>query len=369
MLSRPWVRWTLVISFWTFFSTLFSVEMYVERRVVGRPLSLFQAEIWHLAWGWTWALFTPVVLWLRRRFPFDRQRWRASLGLHVPTSLLMALIGGTNFVLMGQLLGHYPPGAGFSVNRSLLMFVTWLHLDPFLYWLILGLSYASHYYRESRERELRASQLEARLSQARLQALEMQLHPHFLFNALHTIAVLVRTHKNAQAVRVVTGLGELLRRALDSAGAHLVPLKQELEFVERYLEIEQIRFGDRLKVEMRIEPDTRDARVPHLILQPLVENAIQHGIAPRAAGGRLRISARRRGGRLQLAVWDDGPGLPGGSARPLRGGVGLSTTKERLEQLYGDEHAFVVSNAEDGGVSAELEIPFHLAPDEWQSRA
>jgi two-component system LytT family sensor kinase len=369
LLSRPRVRWLLVIGFWTFFGSLFAVELYLLSRAEGGSLTLGPALIRHLAWSYTWALFTPVVLWLRRRFPLDRRRWPNSLLVHLAMCLLMALIGSVVFVLAGQLTGLYPGGLSVLVDHSLLLFATWLHLDPFLYWLIIGLSYAAQYYRESRERQLRASQLEAQLSRARLQALEMQLHPHFLFNALHTIAGLIRTHKSAQAVRVVTGLGELLRRALDSAGAQLVPLKQEIEFVERYLEIEQIRFGDRLTVEMQIEPDTWDARVPHLILQPLVENAIQHGIAPRAAGGRVKVSARHDAERLHLAVWNDGPGLPGGSLQPVRDGLGLATTKQRLEQLYGRDHSFAVANSADGGVCAALQIPFQLATDEWQSGA
>ncbi|UCC74712.1 MAG: histidine kinase [Gemmatimonadota bacterium] len=363
-LSRRCVRWALVVGLWTFWSTLFTVDLYIGERVKGNEISLLTAELWHLGWGVTWMLFTGVILWLRRRFPLDEGRWQSNLWLHIPVSLVMAFIGGMNFVVAGQLLGYYPPGVAFTLQKGSLFFATWLHLDPFLYWLIIGLAYSAQYYRESRERQIKAAQLETQLTQARLQALEMQLHPHFLFNALHTIAVLVRTDRNAQAVRVVTGLGELLRRVLDGAGAQLVPLKQEIEFIRRYLEIEQIRFGDRLNVEMRIEPGSQEAQVPYLILQPLVENAIQHGIAPRASAGTLRIAAWRDGDRLHLSVWDDGPGLPETLESATGDGLGLSTTKERLEQLYGDDHGFVVENAKDGGVAAVLDLPFQLAVEE-----
>jgi LytS/YehU family sensor histidine kinase len=248
-------------------------------------------------------------------------------------------------------------------------FVAFLHFDPYLYWIIIGLFFLIQQYQAGRERELRASQLETQLAEARLQALEAQLHPHFLFNALNTIAVLVRTNRNTQAVRVVTGLGELLRHALDSAGTQFVPLKQEIDFIRRYLEIEQIRFGDRLQVEMEIEPGVTDARVPYLILQPLVENAIRHGIASRVAAGRLRITARRDGDRLRLSVEDDGPGLPPDLDAGQRNGVGLSTTAARLAQLYGDDHRFSLGNLPRGGVAADLTLPFRLSAGEMQRRA
>ena len=366
---RPWMKWALIILAWTAFGLLIAGESYFRSRLTGGSLSLGHALTWYFAYSSTWALFTPVALWLRWRFRFDSQHWPRSLAIHLTASLLISWAGSLVYVGAGQLLGRIPAGIEVLVGRSLMTFVVFLHFDPFLYWIIIGLSYAFQHYRESRERELKAAQLETQLVEARLQALEMQLHPHFLFNALNTIAVLVRTKKNAQAVRVVTGLGELLRRALDGAGVEVVPLKQELAFVERYLEIEQIRFGDRLKVEMAIAPETLDARVPYLILQPLVENAIQHGIAPTASAELLRISAHREGDLLQLEVLDDGPGLPDSFEDASNGNVGLATTSERLQHMYGDAHSFAVRNAEGGGVAASLSIPFQLAPDELQLQA
>lgn len=367
LLERGWIKWTLIVAAWTFFGSLIAGDTYMQARFAGQPRPLAPYFIWFLSWAYTWALFTPVVLWLRHRFPFDRTRWRKSLMVHLPASLLIAWTASIVYVVVGQLLGRIEPGAQVVFARSLTLFVVFLHFDPALYWIIVGLSYAIHHYREARERDLKASQLETQLTQARLQALEMRLHPHFLFNALHTIAVLVRTGRNAEAVRVVTGLGDLLRQALDSAGTHLVSLKQEIEFLRRYLEIEQIRFGHRLCSEVSIDPDTYDAQVPQLILQPLVENAIRHGIAPRSAPGTLRVVARREGERLRLTVSDDGPGLPDTLEGQGGNGVGLSTTRERLERIYGDAHRFVVANAEEGhGVVAELEIPFQVAADVWQ---
>lgn len=369
MPGRPWMIWVIVVGAWTLFGALIAGESYFRLSAAGQEPSLARLLLHFLAWSYTWALFTPVILWLRWRFPFSRDRWVGSLVIHLGASLAIAWIGSVSFVGAGQWLGRIPPGTDVLFRRSALMFVAFLHFDPVFYWIIIGLGYLLQYYQDSRERQLKASQLEAQLAAARLKALEMQLHPHFLFNALNTIAVLVRTDRNAQAVRVVTGLGELLRRALDSAGSQLVPLRDELEFVKRYLEIEQIRFGDRLKVEMSVDPQTTDGCVPHLILQPLVENAIRHGIGARARPGNLWIDARRRADRLELTVRDDGPGLPGTSNGEHGTGVGLSATRERLEQIYGSDHRFAVRSDARGGVIAAIDIPFQLAVGDCEREA
>ncbi len=190
----------------------------------------------------------------------------------------------------------------------------------------------------------------------------MQLQPHFLFNALHTVGQLIRTGQPARAVQVVAGLGELLRRVLDGAATQEVPLKQELDFLRSYLDIEQIRFRDRLKVVLDPDPEALDATVPHFILQPLVENAIKHGIASRATVGRVLIGARRIDGTLHLTVRDDGSGLSDAAAR----GVGLANTSARLRQLYGDQASFEVVNMADGGVIARIVLPYRLAAAEWR---
>jgi LytS/YehU family sensor histidine kinase len=193
----------------------------------------------------------------------------------------------------------------------------------------------------------------------------MQLQPHFLFNALHTIGSLVRTGDRDSAVRVVAGLGELLRRMLDGASQQEVPLKHELEFLGAYLAIEQVRFGDRLDVTVDAASDVLDAAVPHLILQPLVENALRHGIAPHAAAGRLEIGARRAGEWLELRVRDNGPGLSNGDGREASSGIGLANARARLERLYGDAGELTIADAAGGGLEAVVRLPFRLAPAEW----
>jgi LytS/YehU family sensor histidine kinase len=242
------------------------------------------------------------------------------------------------------------------------------HIDLLVYGAVLGTSYAVGYYTRFREREVRATQLEARLAQAELQALKMQLHPHFLFNTLNGIVGLVRDRKNSAAVEMIAGLSDLLRYTLDGAGRQEVTLREELEFLELYLGIQQKRFPDRLRVEMNVEPTALEALVPNLILQPLVENAIRHGVSRRAAGGTVGVSASREGGMLRLRVYDDGPGLRHDARADADGdeahegspstGIGLSNTRARLRQLYGDAQSFEVFDREAGGVEATLRLPF-----------
>jgi LytS/YehU family sensor histidine kinase len=192
-----------------------------------------------------------------------------------------------------------------------------------------------------------------------LQALKMQLQPHFLFNTLNAIAALVRKNENKAATDMLAGLSDLLRLSLENVGAQEISLKQELEFLERYLEIERIRFKDRLQVRMHVAPETLEARVPNLILQPLVENAIRHGIASRSAAGVIEIRAEREGERLRLQIKDNGPGFPG--EEPINRGVGLTNAMARLQRLYGAAQSLVFNNAPEGGAVVTLEIPFARA--------
>ena len=361
-------RWWVILTAWLAWGLLWSTQVALYARMGGKVMPYLEALRLQMPLGFAWALLTPGIIWLGRRFPpFEGRRWPLGLAVNLVASMVVVyLLGLGQIVNERSVLGSSPRDlpllvAGF---RSWLF---WLTSDGMLYWAVLAIDSGVARYREARERELRASQLEALLSAARLQSLKMQLQPHFLFNALHTIGQLVRTGQATLAVQVVAGLGDLLRQLLDSASTQEVPLKQELDFLRSYLDIEQIRFRDRLKVVVDAAGDTFDARVPHLILQPLVENAIRHGITPRTTVGRLLISARRINGSLHLTVRDDGAGLPssGLEVRDSRG-VGLTNTSARLRQLYGDEASFDVMNAEDGGAIAHIALPFRLAVADWR---
>jgi two-component system, LytTR family, sensor kinase len=250
---------------------------------------------------------------------------------------------------------------GFSIWLGFLyLFTKKIHLDLLTYAAIVGTSHAALYYRRYHEREAETHKLEAALARAQLQSLQMQLQPHFLFNALNTLSELI--HRDARAAdRMVARLGDLLRLTLERGSAHEVTLRQELEFVQKYLEIQQTRFHDRLRVEINARPETLDARVPNMILQPLVENAIKHGLAARASAGRVEISAVRRARALCITVGDDGQGLSDGAQRE---GVGLSNTRQRLAQLYDGQSRFELRNRASGGVEAILMIPFRVATGE-----
>jgi two-component system, LytTR family, sensor kinase len=360
-------RWGLILGVWTVWGLLTSLQSYIGALMAGArtPMSFGTAMLLQMPQAYTWALATPVILWLGRRFPFERGKWPASAAIHLLISVTFVFLIDLGFAYhSSNVRPEANPLPLLTVAARL--FVWWVLADGMLYWVVLTLGYAVEHYRRFRERELTASQLETQLVEADLQALKMQLHPHFLFNALHTIGSLVRTGERDNAVRVVAGLGDLLRRVLDGAAQQEVPLKQELEFIRNYLDIEQMRFRDRLKVAINVDPETLDATVPHLILQPLVENAIRHGIAPHLSAGRLVVVARRAEDRLLLVVRDDGPGIGNGNEETTRPGIGLTNTRARLARLYGTDFELEVGNAEDGGLEARLALPFRLAHAEWQ---
>ncbi|HTE47347.1 MAG TPA: histidine kinase [Gemmatimonadaceae bacterium] len=253
-----------------------------------------------------------------------------------------------------------------SVRSMGLGFFVWQYLifDMITYSALLGGVLAFEHWRRSRTHELAAAQLSAELSQAHLRALQMQLHPHFLFNTLNTVSMLVRTNDGPGAVRMLAGLGDLLRQMLDDNAAHEIPLREELAFLEGYLAIEQTRFHDRLRVVMQVDPAALDAHVPRLLLQPLVENAIRHGVARQANGGTLTIVATRAGESLSLSVRDEGTGSPI-AANTNGDGVGLRNTRERLRRLYGTTATLSLETPRTGGTGgaeAVITLPWHTRP-------
>jgi signal transduction histidine kinase len=355
------LKWAIIIGFWTFFGLLNGTQLYLGVWLENFPVSFWRVFATDVLGWWIWIPATPIVLALSRRFPVERGTWWRVLPIHLASCLVIsaahsAFVAYLNLVLI-------PFGAPREPRPFFEMFsgraISQFHLDLLIYGATIGVSYAVNYYFRFREREFRASQLETQLAQAQLQALKMQLQPHFLFNTLNGIAGLVRDSRNKAAVDMIVGLSDLLRYTLENAGKQEVPLKEELEFLELYLDIQQMRFSDRLKVEMRIEPEVLDALVPNLILQPLVENAIRHGVSRRAAAGLVGVTAERDDGWLRIRIYDDGPGLKRDEADAVHAeGVGLSNTRARLSQLYGDQQRFSLTEREAGGVEAVLVLPF-----------
>jgi two-component system LytT family sensor kinase len=356
---RRWLKWSLIALAWTLFALFFTSQSVVRHASAGMPLNLSETLAEWLICACVWLILTPLVLRLARSFPLERRSWLKNSLAHLAASGLFATLQLAIYVLIASLVGLEPSRQPFlEALRNI--FISDFHFDLLTYWAIIGLSHALDYYRKYRERELRASQLETRLAQAQLDALRMQLHPHFLFNTLNSISVLMTEDVKA-ARRMLIRLGNLLRVSLENAGAQEVSLKEELEFLESYLEIEQTRFQDRLTVKVDVDPMALDARVPNLILQPLVENAIRHGIAPRAAAGLIEIRARRQNGMVQLQVCDNGSGLA--SNEGLTKGIGLSNTRARLEQLYGSSHRFELHSGDEGGLTVTVVIPFRQETD------
>jgi sensor histidine kinase YesM len=363
---RRLLKWSLIAAGWTLFGLFFASEVIIIRAYEGRPLRLGETLAAWMICACVWFCLTPLMLYLARRFPLERRRWLKSALVHLAASAAFALVQLGAYSLIVVLLVGLSSGSQSFFESFRNLFVTSFHFDLLTYWAIIGLSHALDYYRKYRERELRAAQLETNLAQAQLDALRMQLHPHFLFNTLNSISVLMAEDTKA-ARRMLTRLSDLLRASLENKGTHEVTLKEELEFLESYLEIEQTRFQDRLTMRMEVDPKALDACVPNLILQPLVENAIRHGIAPRAAAGLIEIHARRENGMVQLEVHDNGAGMTQILSESQMKGIGLSNTRARLEQLYGASHRFELHNREGGGLIVTIEIPFRSPVDVSES--
>jgi len=362
--QRRW-RWGLFVGGWMGLGLLSVAPLYLSLAAEHEgPRSAFpwsqlvsQLLDWYL-----WLLVLPLIWWIARHFPFDRKGFPRWLVINLVLGLVVASLYGLLSLVKNMLITNIGVDDLFSLGvlrawRSYLL----ASIEFFLvvYFAIVAGMHAVRYYQKYHARELRTSQLKMQLAEAKLEALHMQLHPHFLFNTLNAISALMRRDVDA-ADGMISRLSELLRLSLDHDELHVVPLREELDFLERYIGIELVRFRDRLRVEIAIDPACLEAQVPKLILQPLVENAIRHGIAHRASGGRVVVRGSRDGERLCLRVMDDGPGLPAG--KQLREGVGLSNTRARLEQLYATAYRFLPGNAPCGGFETALEIPFERSP-------
>ena len=338
-----WMFWLAVFAGWTLLVAVFAVSSSLT----------YAANYQPARWGYTltmaatewyvWAALTPLVAWLSRRFRWSPERWSGGLILAV-AGLPIAFIKVTLTRVLRRITDS--GDAYFQINDLTVQYI--------LYWAIVLATHAWLYYRDVRGRELRTSQLEALLAQTRLQMLSMQLQPHFLFNTLNTIAELVH-ERPAAAERMIGGLSQLLRVTLDASLVDRVPLSRELDLLDRYIDIQRARFGDRLLVTTVADEAVRSALVPSLLLQPLVENAIKHGIGARAGIGHIEIAIGRSGDRLLIEIRDDGRGIGSGA---VRDGVGLGNCRSRLEALYGaGAYELQITNREGGGAVVRIGMP------------
>lgn len=320
---------------------------------MGMPAS----HIWghSMATWYVWIPATPLIFWLGRRFRFVRGRWPLALLVHLVAVSLIFLVQSFAEIYVGLWTGHYVPGMPMGL-RLVESVVNQYVFDLLTYGIVLSVDAGFRLSRQARDRNLRAVQLERQLAQARLEALRMQLQPHFLFNTLNSAVMLVRQGANAEATSVLVQISELLRYVLDERET-MVPLRDELHFLRRYLDLEQVRFRDRLVVEAAVPDALLEAEVPNLILQPIVENALRHGIGARTGVGHLAIRARRNGHGLELEIEDDGPGLKPGWTLEQNAGVGLTTTVRRLQELFGSGFRFEIGAGSGGGTRVTLGLP------------
>lgn len=310
-----------------------------------------------------WAGFALVVFHLGRRVRIDRRRLAPALLFHAVASIMVAsahiaVVATVRWSL--QTLWGLEPVWWASVYEN---FFRTIDAEVPVYWALIALQHAVDSQREARAREVAAATLETRLVEAQLQSLQRQLHPHFLFNTLHAVSALFRRDPD-KADEMIERLSDLLRVTLNKVGVHEVPLAEELEHLRAYLDIEQVHLGDRLRVEYRIDPDTLDALVPYLLLQPLAENAIRHGLEPLAHGGELVVETRREGPALHVRVTDSGIGLSADRSTMQAEGVGLGNTRARLERLYRSDASLAIGSAGGGrGVEVHIAIPFRTSGD------
>lgn len=369
IINRHWRLIILGFLGWTLFGVFFAFQAFLGSVFFGQPISFAGTlSVW-LVCGYVWALLTPLVVRLSGRFSIRRGQVGRNLSIHFLVGSLVSLAQLSVFIFARQqLLGdaQKPFSFGRDFQR---IFVADFYFDLLIYSIVVGICHFREINRRYLEREresarlaLDTAQLETELAHARLDALKMQLHPHFLFNTLNSISVLMRGGDAVTADRMLVRLSELLRAVLKSDSTQEVSLSQELEFLRGYLEIEQTRFQDRLRVDFNIENETLDAQVPNLILQPIVENAIRHGIAPLATAGLIQVRARRENGFVELEVADNGAGMD--ESKTLTGeGIGLANTRARLEKLYGENYKFEMFSPSSGGLQIKIKIPFHKNGD------
>jgi signal transduction histidine kinase len=352
-LRKTWAgRTVLAALFWSAIGFIFALPTLSTGN--GVPVT------WSLAQWWTWGVMAPLIFSVDRRLPFSAKQLARRVIAHLAASLVFTSVYLYLFAALRAALGIsawndlHP--SHFFVRGQIGMFVWSLPI----YWVIVGALQAYRYYGRYLSSELRLERMERSFSEARLNALRMQLDPHLLFNALNTISSQVE--RDPKLTRsMIEHLGDLLRISLESKDRQEVPLAEEMAFLEHYLDIQKIRFGDQLRIEIEIAPEVRYASVPSLFIQPLVENAIRHGLSPRASGGMVSVSARPVEGRLEIRVADDGVGLPPGWTLGTSAGLGLSVTQERIAGLHpnGDAH-FAVRRREEGGTEVKILLPLRM---------
>jgi two-component system, LytTR family, sensor kinase len=348
-----WVRWIAAILLWSTLGVVFALHGIASSH-------WHQQLLASLTFWWTWGLVTPLIFWTDARLPFQEKQLGMRILAHLPVSIVLTLLYTYLWDVMIAAVGLTPwnsVGAkGFlaSISNEGILW-KWL-----VYWVIFGARQTFQYYERYLDSELRPERMERSFSEARLNALRMQLDPHFLFNALNTISSQVERDPRL-ARKMIEHLGDLLRLSLEARDKQEVPLAEELAFLEHYVAIQKIRFAENLRIKIHVAPEVKYALVPSLILQPLVENAIRHGISGLSSGGTVTVTAQPGLKQVEIRVTDDGVGLPPGWTLETSAGTGLSVTRERIIGLHpdGDSH-FSVRPRAGGGTEVEISLPLRF---------
>ena len=360
--SGRWRNWALGFVVWTVIGLSFASRSYFTAYRDGVAVRWQEIFTGFLVDFWVWGLVSPLIFRLARAFPIEQGRLLSRIPLHILFSAVFILFANAVSTPAYWYFGSPNPARYptlWSMYSDLFFSPFMLHQGLLVYWGTLIAAHAVEYYRQLQADRMRSAALASQLAEARLAALKMQIHPHFLFNTLNSIAALL--HKDVEAAdRMIARLSDFLRITLNSSESTATTLKQELEFLKTYLDIEKVRFQERLIVDMQVRPEALDARVPNLILQPIIENAIRHGVAQNADAGHISIDASRKNGRLQISIEDNGPGLNGNDHRSEPGnGVGLANTRERLNRFYEGDFRFEISDkAGQHGTVVKMDVPY-----------
>ena len=344
----------MVIGFWTLVGLIIASLSHGRMTAVDQPSNLFKWIADALLACYAWAAFTPLIAWLGRRLPIDSPRWLGHIVVLVLAGAVITVVQTAfrcfeSMLIMGDPLANY--------TRVLKAELIWRGPWNFLIFAgILGVCYARNYQLRWRERTIAAGRLESELAKAQMNALRAQIQPHFLFNTLNSILVLIQRNRLPEAQVTINRLSDLIRYILNR-GSELVTVGEEMEIVRGFVEIEQMRLADRLRVSTKVDPSANTFRIPALILQPLVENAIRHGLAPRDEGGSVAIDIGLSNGVLAMTVQDDGIGITANTANE---NVGIGNTRARLAHLYGDRFSLRITPVPSGGTLAEIRIPIDL---------
>jgi signal transduction histidine kinase len=351
IIAHPVRRWGVMAGFWTAFGLFMASQTHFLTAHGPSPLTWPTSLFRELVYAYLWLALTPVVLRLAARFPLRRERWAATGVLHLCFSAGVAFLHKFSYHCI-LTLAESPSGVPFSFAAIFPAVFSYLDYGLILYWFLVVLYLSADYYRRYRDAAVTAAELETRLARAQLQTLRMQIQPHFLFNTLNTVSVLIPDRPEI-AQRMLLKLSELLRLTLEVQQDQTVPLREEVAILERYLEIEQLRFQDRLTVRLDLDPSSMAAQVPQLILQPLVENAMRHGVAKQRGPAEVVIRSRQENGSLILEVEDTGPGI----GETLREGIGLANTRARMDRLYGSRYGMEFTRSSAGRFVARLSFP------------